>query len=193
MGAMKLHRCKGWRAAALSAALLVACGMGPAWPERDGRAWLERRGYEAQWVERVVRGEAIDDALAAELLRRGSDDVRFLVARNGSLSRERMDALSRDRDDFVRSGLARNPQLPPELFERLLDDESHTVWTGLAANPWLDARSLLRVREETGVDWMFFAANPNLPPEVEHALRASGDARAVEYLEKFRARRSQAR
>jgi len=156
----------------------------PAWPERDGAAHLERRGWPEETIDRVVRGEPLAVEELRELSRLRSDDVRFLLARNRHLPREWMERFASDPDDFVRSGLAYNPSLPPDLAERLRVDPSHTVWTGLAANPGLDEAFLLRLFEEKEMEPFWFARNPRCPPEIERRIRESGDARALRYLER---------
>jgi hypothetical protein len=100
-----------------------------------------------------------------------------------------MDHYSKSRNDFIRSGVARNPALPERLVDALMRDSSHTVWTGLAANPGLAAKTLMQLHEMHDLEWSWFAMNPACPPEVEQVIRASGDADAIQWLERTKGAR----
>ena len=156
----------------LTVTFLIGCANRPAWPERDGAAVLRNRGFGADLMQRVVEGQPLDPDQIERLACIGDENVDFLLARNPSLPRDRMDDYSKSRNDFVRSGLARNPALPENLVSALALDPSHTVWTGLAANPGLDAKTLMHLHEAHDLGWSWFAMNPACPPEIERAIRA---------------------
>jgi hypothetical protein len=173
----------------LAVAILVGCANRPAWPERDGATALRNRGFGEDLVERVVEGQPLESGELEELGRIDDENVAFLLARNPSLPLDRVDHYSKSRNDFIRSGLARNPALPEDVVAVLMRDPSHTVWTGLAANPGLAAKTLMQLRELHDLEWSWFAMNPACPPEVEQAIRASGDADAIQWLERTRSER----
>jgi hypothetical protein len=129
--------------AAVAVFLLVGgCNIaGPAYPEKNGRLHLEKRGCPPELIARLIDGKPLTPAEVAEFQSSGSADVRFLVARHRGLSSEQLDVSIASRDDFTRSGAARNPNLSAEQIERLTADTSHTVHAALAGNPALSDAS----------------------------------------------------
>lgn len=162
-----------------------SCVNAPAWPERDGAEWLHRHGWSAPAVQRVLRGDPLETEQRERLFASSNRDVRWLLARNPTLTSAEMERCANASDDYIRSGLAQNPALPHALFEKLCADPSHTVWVSLARNPSLDLKALLALRNQRGLDWGWFAWNRALPAELERRIRASGDAQAISTLNRM--------
>ena len=170
--------------AAVAVCLLVGgCNIaGPAYPEKNGRLHLEKRGCAPELIARLIDGKPLTPAEVAEFQSSGSADVRFLVARHRGLSSEQLDVSIASRDDFPRSGAARNPNLSAGQIERLTADASHTVYAALAGNPALSDAQLMRIRETRRLGDLWFALNPNCPEPVRKAIGASDDALAKQWL-----------
>ena len=170
--------------ATAAALLLAGCNIaGPAYPEKNGRAYLERRGCSEDLISRVVSGGKLEPAEVRDLQASRSADVRHLVAANPSLDGVRIAIAIADRNDFVRSGAARNPKLSAHQIELLADDVSHTVYSALAGNPALSEQQLLRLREKRGLEDLWFAMNPDCPASIRAAIETSDDALAKRWLE----------
>lgn len=162
--------------------LLVSCDIGPAYPEKNGRAYLEKRGYTDDLISRLIDGKKLESSEVIDLQSSGSSDVRFLVARNPSLSHEQIEVSIGSKDDFIRSGAAKNTNLSDGQIERLTLDESHTVYSALAGNPSLSESQLLRIRKKRNLDNMWFAMNPNCPESIRKSILASDDSLAKDWL-----------
>jgi len=155
---------------------------GPAYPEKNGRTYLEKRGYPDDLISRLADGGKLSASEVRELQASGSPDVRFLVARNPSLTPGQLAVSIADKDDFTRSGVARNANLSPSQIARLTHDESHTVYAALAGNPALSDAELLRIREERHLADLWFAMNPNCPASIRRSILASDDSSAKHWL-----------
>jgi hypothetical protein len=170
--------------AALTFLLLTGCDLqvGPAFPERDGRAFLEEHGYEPGLIQDVIDRKPLTSATVLELSRSASTDVRFLVAGNPHLTEDEIDLFMGDNNDFVRSGAAANPGLSDEQIDRLIRDRSHTVHAKLAANPAFPEEVLLRIHHECDPGLLWFAMNPNCPELLRQAIEVSDDDLAKHWL-----------
>lgn len=165
------------------AALTFGClQIGPAYPQRDGKAFLERHGYPAAVTEAVLTRGPLTPAQVAEFSQSKSADVRFLVASNPNLRPSDLEPFVHDRDDYARSGAAFNPNLSAEQVDKLFHDPSHTVYCGLARNPFVPADTLVRLHNERkpGLEW--FALNPRCPEVIKAEIRRSGDEMAKRSL-----------
>jgi hypothetical protein len=171
--------------AVLCAGLLlwvIGSSMGPAFPERDGRAYLEKHNYPAELIERVVALGAIDAASFEKLVGEDSVDVKFLIAQNPTLPAPLLDRLTRDASDFVRGGAALNPHLTAAQIQALSTDGSHTTESYLARNPNVPQADLIRLHEVHGIELMWFAMNPQIPPVLQQKIIASKDEDALYWL-----------
>jgi len=163
---------------------LAGCDIaGPAYPEKDGRAYLEERGYSEDLISRLIDGKKLDISEVRDLQASKSSDVRFLVARNPSLRHEQIAVSIAHKDDFTRSGAANNTNLSNAQIELLTEDESHTVYSALAGNTALTDKQLLRIRERRDLDGLWFAMNPNCPAQIRESILASDDSLAKRWLE----------
>jgi hypothetical protein len=166
--------------AAVSVALF-ACN-GPAFPERDGRVYLESKGYSVATVEAVLNGGRLRSDELAQFRTCRNADVRHLVARNATLTQEEIEGFVRDSNDYVRSGATRNRSLTLAQMERLAADSSHTVYAGLARNPSVPKELLLRLHHERRPGLVCFAMNSECPPEIVKEIENSGDDLAKSWL-----------
>ena len=75
------------------AGLFSGCGfeVGPAYPERDGREYLQKHDYPASLIDDIVNGESLDHPKVVELSKCDSTGLRFLVARNPNLTHDEID------------------------------------------------------------------------------------------------------
>ena len=168
----------------MTGALLAGCNIaGPAYPERDGRKYLEDHGHPVSFVDRVVNGEKLDHAEVLGLSKCGSAAVRFLVARNPHLKHDEIDLFIHDKNDFARSGTACNTNLSPSQIGILTDDPSHTVYCKLAGNTALSEDALLRIHTKRNPGTLWFASNPNCPDSIRQEIVTSGDALAKHWLD----------
>jgi hypothetical protein len=156
---------------------------GPAYPEKNGRAYLEGRGYSKDLISRLIDRKRLTPSEVLDLQASKSSDVRFLVARNPSLSPGQIDVSISHDDDFTRSGAANNPSLSDAQIELLTEDKSHTVYSALAGNPALTKEQLFRIREKRDIDDLWFAMNPNCPTLIRESIIASDNSLAKRYLE----------
>lgn len=162
---------------------LTSClQIGPAHPEQDGRAYLEKKGVPEAVITAVVTGAPLAAEQVKEFSSSRSLDVRHLIARNPHLTPEQIAASMRDPDDFVRSGAAANPGLTTNQFETLILDASHTVVLQLAGNAALTDDQLLRVHRQRNPGLVWFALNPNCPVGIRDAITASTDTMAQHWL-----------
>jgi hypothetical protein len=167
----------------LPALLLSAClQIGPAHPEQDGRAYLEKKGIPAEVIDAVVSGAPLDAARVKEFSASSSVDVRHLVARNRHLTPEQIDVFIADANDFARAGAALNPSLSTNQVEKLTQDVSHTVYCQLAGNESLTDAQMLRIHNLRNPGLLWFAMNPNCPPSLRTAIGTSGDALTKQWL-----------
>lgn len=163
--------------------MLGGCSIaGPAYPEKNGRAYLEKRGVSGNLVARLIDGDKLDPSEVRDLQTSGSSDVRFLVARNPNLSHQQIAVSIADKDDFTRSGAAQNTNLSSSQIDLLTNDESHTVYSALAGNTALTDQDLLRLREKRDLEGLWFAMNPNCPEIIREAIIASDDSLAKTWL-----------
>lgn len=167
---------------ALIAGALTSCN-GPAFPERDGRLSLEKRGYPESIIVAVAERKPLDPRLVVELRRKGNEQVRFLIASNPHLSPEAIDLFIEDKNDFARSGTAHNPALTRSQMEKLFHDPSHTVYCGLAGNPSVPEALLLKLHAERNPGLLWFALNPKCPPAIKSEIRKSNDELARYWLQ----------
>ncbi len=164
-------------------ALFAGCNIaGPANPEKNGRAYLEERGYSGDLISRLVDGQRLEASEVGDLQASKSADVRFLVAKNRSLTHEQIDVSIASKDDFTRSGAANNTNLSSSQIARLTDDESPTVYSALAGNTALSDQQLMWIRDKRGVDDVNFAMNPNCPEPIRQSIVESGDSLARHWL-----------
>jgi hypothetical protein len=166
--------------------MAAGCGVeigGPAHPERDGKAFLEKHGYAPAVIEAVVHRGVLEREQILEFSRSTSADVRFLVAGNPNLQTQDIDLFLNDSNDFARSGTAYNPNLSPEQTDRLFSDRSHTVYCSLARNPSVPTDTLLRLHRERNPGLLWFAMNPNCPDTLKDEIRKSRDDLAKQWLE----------
>lgn len=172
-------------ATALMALGLAGCDfqIGPAHPERDARAVLEREGHRPAGIAAIVSGGPLAAAEVASLRHHRSRDVRFLVARNRHLTSAQVDDFVGDGDDFVRSGAAANLGLTAAQIARLAGDVSHTVRLQLAGNPSLTEGQLLGLHARQSPGLLAFAFNPNCPEVIRAEILASDDDLAKRWLE----------
>jgi hypothetical protein len=161
---------------------MAGCIAGGAYPERDGRAFLEKAGYEPSVIEAVVGRGVLTPEQIKEFSTSRSPDVRFLVAGNPHLRPQDIDLFLKDSNDYARSGAAYNPRLSPEQMERLFRDPSHTVYCSLARNPAVPEAMLLRLHKERNPGLVWFAMNPNCPEALRNEIRSSGDDLARRWL-----------
>lgn len=163
--------------------LLQACDIcGPAYPERDGRAYMERKGFPKELVEDVLGRKSLSHAHVVELSKCSDINVRFLVGSNPNLKAEEIDLFIYASNDFVRSGAARNTSLAKEQMEKLFKDSSHTVYASLAGNPSVPEEMLLRLHKERKPGLLWFAMNPKCPEGIKAQIRASDDTLAQQWL-----------
>jgi hypothetical protein len=163
--------------------LLVSCDIaGPAYPEKNGREYLENQGYVDDLISRLIDGLKLEPAEVEDLQASRSSDVRFLVARNPSLTHLQIDVSISSKDDFTRSGAANNTNLSARQIERLTEDPSHTVYSALAGNTALSEEELIRLREKRNLGGLWFAMNPNCPESIRQSILASGDTLAKDWL-----------
>lgn len=163
--------------------LLIGCNIaGPAYPEKNGRSYLEKRGHSSDLLSRLIDGGKLSPSEVKDLQASRSADVRFLVARNPSLTHEQIAASIANSDDFTRSGAARNTNLSSTQIAQLTDDESHTVYSSLAANTALTDAELLRIRERRNLKDLWFAMNPNCPESIRKSILSSDDSSAKNWL-----------
>jgi hypothetical protein len=168
----------------MTGALLAGCNIaGPAYPERDGRQYLENQALPTPFVDRVVNGELLDHSEVLELSKCKSADVRFLVARNPNLTHDQIDIFIQDKNDFARSGTACNTNLSSSQIDILTDDPSHTVYCKLAGNTDLSEDALLRIRKKRNLGILWFAKNPNCPDSIRQEILSSDDALAKRWLD----------
>ena len=161
----------------------MSCNIaGPAYPEKNGRAYLENRGYSDDLISRLINGEKLEASEVRDLQASRSSDVRFLVARNASLTHEKIAVSIDNKDDFTRSGAANNTNLSPTQIGLLTDDESHTVYSALAGNTALTEEELLRIRKKRNLGGLWFAMNPNCPESIRKSIIASDDSLAKKWL-----------
>lgn len=156
---------------------------GGAYPEEDGRVYLEKQGYPASLVDAVVAGTPLEPEQVEAFSRSSSADVRYLVARNRYLSPQQIDLFIGHRNDFTRSGAANNPNLTDRQVSELSEDRSHTVRAVLAGNPTLSDAQLLTLYAERNLVLLWFARNPNCPPSIRDAILRSDDPTAKQLLE----------
>jgi hypothetical protein len=167
----------------VSGALLASCYIaGPAYPEKNGRIYLERRGYPEDLISRLVDGKRLAPSEVLALQASKSSDVRFLVASNPSLSPEQLAASIAHKDDFTRSGAANNTNLSDAQVELLTEDVSHTVYSALAGNTALTDKQLFRIRDRRKLDDLWFAMNPNCPSSIRESIVASDNSLAKRWL-----------
>ena len=164
--------------------VLAGCGfqIGPAYPEKDGRAALEKARVPAAEIDTVVTGGVLTATQVVAFGASGSSDVRFLVARNAHLAPAQIETFIKDRSDFVRSGAACNPSLTSNQVDRLAGDTSHTVLAQLAGNPALTDAQLLDLHRIRKPGLVWFALNPNCPDSIRAEILASTDTMAQHWL-----------
>lgn len=163
--------------------LLASCNIaGPAYPERDGREYLENRGYSNDLISRLINGGRLVSSEVWDLQVSRSSDVRFLVARNPSLTQPQIDVSISSKDDFTRSGAANNTNLSARQIESLTEDRSHTVYSALAGNTALNKEELILLREKRNPGGLWFAMNPNCPESIRDSIVTSNDSLAKEWL-----------
>ena len=163
--------------------LLASCDIaGPAYPEKNGRTYLESHGYSDDLISRLIDGSKLDLSEVRDLQASRSSDVRFLVARNPSLTHEQIDVSIASKDDFTRSGAANNTNLSANQIERLTEDQSHTVYSALAGNTALSEKDLIHLREKRDLGGLSFAMNPNCPMSIRKSILASDDSLAKDWL-----------
>ena len=155
---------------------------GPAYPEKNGRAYLEKRGYSNDLISRLIDGEKLEPSEVRDFQASRSLDVCFLVARNPNLTHEQIAVSIASRDDFTRSGAAKNTNLSPSQIRELTEDESHTVYSALAGNTALTEKELLSIREKRKPGGLWFAMNPNCPESIRKSIIASDDSLAKDWL-----------
>jgi hypothetical protein len=164
--------------------LLASCNIaGPAYPEKNGREYLENRGYSDDLISRLIGGKKLEPAEVNDFQTSRSSDVRFLIARNPSLTHSQIDVSISSKDDFTRSGAANNTNLSAGQIERLTEDQSHTVYSALAGNTSLSQEELIRLREKRNLGGLWFATNPNCPESIRKSILASDDSSAKHWLE----------
>lgn len=168
----------------LAAGLFLAnCNIaGGAYPEKNGRIYLENHGYAEDLISRVVDGKKLRASEVQELQARRSSDVGYLVARNPHLSHEQIAVSMASKDDFIRSGAANNTNLSASQIEILTGDKSHTVYSALAGNTALTDQQLLRIRDKSNPGGLWFAVNPNCPKVIRKTIVHSGDSLAKDWL-----------
>lgn len=167
----------------LSAALLAGClQIGPAYPEKDGRAYLSSNGYSEQEIDLILNLDDMDPSLAEKAAKEDSVDVRFLVAKNPHVSKELLMQLSVDKSDFVRGGVGCNQAITPDLIKQLRSDASHTTRLYLCRNPSVPEEDLWYLHKEMKMDLVWFAMNPKCPPGIQDLIREKGDERAKHWL-----------
>jgi hypothetical protein len=163
--------------------LLASCNIaGPAYPEKNGREYLENRGYSDDLISRLIDGKRLEPSEVQDLQGSRSSDVRFLVARNPSLTHSQIDVSISSKDDFTRSGAANNTNLSAGQIERLTEDPSHTVYSALAGNTSLSEEELIRLWEKRNPGGLCFAMNPNCPESIRKSIVASDDSLAKDWL-----------
>lgn len=185
-----------WKKIAIAAALLVlgaaallvwlvinaSAFIGPAYPEKDGRAYLERKAYAPPVIEQVIALQALDATTFSQLAKEDSTDVRFLVAQNPFLPAALLQQLAQDSSDFVRGGAALNPHLTPLQIQQLSADPSPTTQIYVARNPYIPEADLLRLHEVHGIELVWFAMNPNCPQVLKDKMRTLNDEDALYWL-----------
>ena len=169
--------------ATIAVSLLAGCNIaGPAYPERDGRKYLENHGSRSSFVDRVVGGEKLDHSEVLELSKCPSTDVRYLVARNPNLTCEEIGIFIHDKNDFVRSGAACNTSVSLGQIDILTGDSSHTVYCQLAGNTSLSEEALLSIHKKRNPGILWFALNPNCPDAIRQEIVISHDDLAKHWL-----------
>jgi hypothetical protein len=164
------------------ACLLTSC-FGPAYPERDGKAFLESRGCGNKIISDLISGETLSLEVLSELASVRSIDVKFLVGRHKSTRNPVLETLLTHESDFVRGGAALNPNLSEQQIKRVIKDPSHTTRLYLARNPSVPEKYLFELRKEPNMDLVWFAMNPNCPEALKKEMRDSNDSDALYWLE----------
>jgi len=163
---------------------LASCNVaGPIYPEQNGRTYLEELGYPEDLISRLIEGKKLAPSEVQDLQESKSSDVRFLVARNPSLSQEQIAVSITHNDDLTRSGAAKNTNLSEAQIELLTEDESHVVYSALAGNTSLTDKQILSIREKRDLGDLWFAMNPNCPMPIRESIVASDDSLAKSWLE----------
>lgn len=163
--------------------ILQACDIcGPAYPERDGKAYMERKGFPKELSESVLERKPLSHESILELSKCPDINVRFLVAWNPNLETSELDLFINDASDFVRAGAARNEKLTNAQIQKLFKDKSHTVYCTLAGNPSVPEETLLKLHKERNPGLLWFAMNPKCPESVKAQIRSSNDTLAQQWL-----------
>ena len=163
--------------------LLIGGCNGPAFPKRDGKAYMEQKGYPNEIIEAVIYNKQLSPERVVEFSNSKSLDVRYLVAGNPFLASEEIDLYINDKNDFVRSGVALNPNLTGSQIDRVFKDSSHTVYSKLAGNPTVPKEILLKLHRERNPGLVYFALNPRCPQEIKNEILSSNDNLAKKWLE----------
>ena len=164
--------------------LVAGCSfqVGPAYPERDGKLFLEKQSCPHTIVSAVINRDKLEHNQVVEFSKSKSSDVRFLVASNPNIQPDEIDLFINDADDFTRSGTAYNTSLTADQMRKLFHDPSHTVCCSLARNPAVPTEMLLRLHKERNPGLLWFAMNPNCPDILKDEIRNKGDDLAKRWL-----------
>ena len=167
----------------LCVVLLAGCfQIGPAYPVRDGRAYLSSNGYTEGDIELIAELKEMPPTLAEKAAQEASTDVRFLIAQNPHISKGLLLKLSKDQSDFVRGGVANNLAITTDLIKTLRDDPSHTTRLYLSRNPSVPEEDLWYLHKVKKMELMWFAMNPKCPQGMQDLIHEKGDDRAKYWL-----------
>lgn len=167
---------------AFTSLFVVACLNSPAFPERDGRQYLEKKKYDAQTVDTVVNLGKLDRATFEKLSKESDINVRYLLGTNANLPSDLLDKLTKDSSDFVRGGAASNPNLTKAQIEALKNDSSVTTQGYLASNPAVPEKDLIELHEKHDVGLLYFAMNPKCPEVLKKKIVKENDELTMYWL-----------
>lgn len=164
---------------------LSGCIARLAYPEKDGRKYLEKHGVQEEIIYDLINKMSIDNKLLLELYSKYHDsNVRFLVLANPGLKKtDQILLYKKTRNDFARSGLATNRAIDEEVIFLLMRDPSHTVYCKLGQNDTLSEEQLRKLRSDTNLDLRFIIYNINCPADYVQEYVGSGDEFTLQSIE----------
>lgn len=162
---------------------LASCNIARSpYPEKNCNSHLAKSECSSNLMSDWMNGGELSNSEVRGLQASGNSFVRFLVAKNPTLTHEQIAVSIASSDDFTRSGAALNTNLSSRQIAQLMDDKSHIVYSSLAANPALTDAQVMRIRERHKVQGFWFAMNPNCPASIRESILASDDSLAKDWL-----------
>lgn len=163
------------------------CPIGPPFPEKHARIYLESQGKSNSFISKVNTRERLSEEEFQELSDSPDINVRHLIASNPYISMKLLKKLAQDKDMFVRYGVAGNISISKEVIEFLKNGNSKrkndTVLGVLVGNPSVPQETILELYDENDIGLRCFAINPNCPERIKQDIRNSWDSGAKKYVE----------